>query len=385
MFIQKINQIQDHFSTLNQNWLFGAGISYESKIPLMIPLTNKIESEIASENDELSKIFEAIKKTLPVNSHIEHILSHLGDLMAILSRANKEVIKIDDFVYKLEDINDLYKKIISNISDIVRYGYDVETDKKGSISTPIIKIDFHDKFVKALFKRHSDLHNRKTINFFTTNYDTLLEDALALNKQVVIDGFSGSSIGFWNPTVYSENRKINEYHLYKLHGSIDWYRDDLYSLVRVRYGTSYLSKTSNVLIYPQATKYIETQKDPFAALFKSFRNKISQGENILSVCGYSFGDNHINNEIESALYLPTNNTTLIIFIKEYMVDGELCISPILGKWHNDSKINDRIFILTDRGIYNCGMFYQGPMKSYNWWSFTGMTEFLNDEVSDYDV
>jgi len=385
MFTQKIKQVQDHFSTLSQNWLFGAGISFESNIPLMIPLTKKIAEDFSSEQVAFSNVFEAIQNTLPENAHIEHILSHLGDLIAILNRINKDELRIDDFTYKLDEITDLYKKIISKISDIVRYGYNGTTKIQGSISNPIITIDSHDKFVKALLKRHEDLHNRKTINFFTTNYDTLLEDALALNKQIVIDGFSGTSIGFWDSDVYVEKRKVNEHHLYKLHGSIDWYHDALYSLVRVRYGTSYLSETSNVLIYPQATKYIETQKDPFATLFNSFRNKISNGENILSVCGYSFGDNHINNEIENALHLPTNNTTLIVFVKEYVIGGSLCIPPVLGKWHNDSIINARVFILTNQGIYNGGKFYKGSKENYDWWSFTGMTTFLNGEVSDYDV
>jgi len=31
-------------SQSRQNWLFGAGISYDSKIPLMYPLTTRVEN-----------------------------------------------------------------------------------------------------------------------------------------------------------------------------------------------------------------------------------------------------------------------------------------------------------------------------------------------------
>jgi len=75
-------------SPSRQNWIFGAGISYESKIPLMYPLTDRVEKII---NDSASAdekaILVSLKSDLSEDSHVEHYLSHLGDLLAIAERS----------------------------------------------------------------------------------------------------------------------------------------------------------------------------------------------------------------------------------------------------------------------------------------------------------
>lgn len=82
----------------------------------------------------------------------------------------------------------------------------------------------------------------------------------------------------------------------------------------MRDGDLYPEKSSRVLIYPQSTKYLATQRDPFAAQFDLFRRTLgSNKENVLAICGYSFGDEHINQEIELALRCPENKTTILAF------------------------------------------------------------------------
>ena len=56
-----------------QNWLFGAGISCESNIPLMYRLTELVEEKIATSS--YNSDFQAIKSQLNKDSHIEHYLS----------------------------------------------------------------------------------------------------------------------------------------------------------------------------------------------------------------------------------------------------------------------------------------------------------------------
>ena len=99
-------------------------------------------------------------------------------------------------------------------------------------------------------------------------------------------------------------------HVIKLHGSIDWHLGEDDRVWRVRDGDLYPKKISRVLIYPQSTKYLATQRDPFAAQFDLLRRSLgTQEENVLAICGYSFGDEHINQEIELALQRPENKTT----------------------------------------------------------------------------
>src|SRR3546814_3354041 len=85
----------------------------------------------------------------------------------------------------------------------------------------------------------------------------------------------------------------------KLHGSIDWILGDEGDVWRVRDTDIYPRRNGSVLIYPQSTKYVATQRDPFAAQFSMLRGLLgSSSELVLAVCGYSFGDEHINRSEE---------------------------------------------------------------------------------------
>ena len=381
-FKELIEEIQKHIDCPYQNWFFGAGISYKSNIPLMIPLTKKIKADIIKGGNK--DLYLSIENQLPDNSHIEHFLSHIGDLLALLERSKNKVLSLDKIEYSIDNLTSLYKEIVSIIGQIMRYGYkekSKEPELIGTIDKPIVEIDYHRHFLKKFFNTRANLENRSKINFFTVNYDTLIEDSLALEKKYVIDRFSGGAMGYWDSNQFNE--RGNRYKVIKLHGSIDWYKDNDNGLTRCRYGTKYLSDSSNLLIYPQATKYIETQKDPFATLFQQFRNELQiSSNNTLAICGYSFGDEHINAEIEFALSSPNNNTNVLIFVKEKYNETkfEYFLEPILKKWLNFPKLKERIFIITNRGLYNGSenMYRdKSDEDDYDWWTFEGLTNFIS--------
>jgi len=159
----------------------------------------------------------------------------------------------------------------------------------------------------------------------------------------------------------------------KLHGSIDWFLGEDGRVIRVRDSDVYPRNRGRVLIYPQATKYVATQRDPFASQFSMLRNALSTGENVLSICGYSFGDEHINQEIEAALSSVNNKTTLVAFCFE---GGGL--PAALKKWLA-SAWGKRVYVLTERGLYageHGPLFPASGSANRSWWNFTGMTEFL---------
>lgn len=376
-----LEEVQKLFDCANQSWLFGAGISFESNIPLMYPLTERVEQLIQkSKKKEIIKMYSSIKKQLRSEAHIEHYLSQIGDLIVLIERSGKSCIKVNTVEFSIDTLKELYGEIINYIGETVRYGYSNFNgeEKIGSISNPIVDIENHRKFVRAIKQISKEKITK--YNFFTTNYDTLLEDALALEHQDIVDGFLGGAIGFWNPTkAYEMAQEKRAHKIFKLHGSTDWYMGANKELIRCRYGTKYLSDNHNLLIYPQSTKYVETQKDPFAYLFTQFRDSFNQnGNNVFIVNGYSFGDNHINNEIEDALHKTENKTTVIIFIKEtYISDtNEYVLPAILSNWITDDKINERVYILTNRGVYNGTehAFLNAPEVDYTWWTFNGMID-----------
>ncbi|UNC91295.1 SIR2 family protein [Candidatus Contubernalis alkaliaceticus] len=373
LFEEKVEELNKHLACENQNWIFGAGISYEANIPLMKTLTKRVENLLPE--GVLKEMYNNITDDLPDDYHIEHVLSHIGDFITLSERSKHSSVELKNKTYSTEELVSLHFELVSQIGITIRYGYTEAAngipERIGSIENPIVDIKNHRNFVKALVSSKANLLPRSSISFFTTNYDTLMEDALALEKFNVNDGFNGAAIGFWDPEVsFNTSPGIN---IIKLHGSVDWIKDTKDGMIRNRYGVNYLDHSSCVIIYPQATKYIETQKDPFAALFTKFREQLhSPLEHVTIFAGYSFGDYHINSEIEIALKSIGNKTTLIVFIDD--------INEVLSTWLKEQTIANKIFIATKKGIYHGSdtLIYKREEDTLNWWKFSELINFLKD-------
>ena len=385
-----MNEFDEQFESLKQyvldaarqSWFLGAGVSFDANIPLMYPLTARVEYLINQDDDEDAQgITAAVKSELPENCHVEHYLSHLGDLIAIASRAKTGSAQIGGSSYSLDQLVSCHGEIVKRIGEIVRYGYR-DDDNVGTIDAPIVDIQQHVEFVDAVLASKANLEARTALSFFTTNYDTLLEDALSLRKVRVVDGFSGGSVAFWNPDSEfpSSSGALLSCPVYKLHGSVDWHRDSTYGLVRVRYGTKYLPNPADIMIYPQSTKYVETRRDPFARLFSCVRTELMQtSQNVFATCGYSFGDEHINAEIEQCLASPANKTTVVALVEEQPNQQEgVVVNPTLDRWLCDPAFGDRIFVAGGKGLYNGSLTPQLPEGSteLDWWKFSALIDLL---------
>ncbi len=390
-FEEQLESLKQHvLDASRQNWLFGAGISCDANIPLMCPLTDRVNGLIQdSGHDDDKLITAALKSELNEDSHVEHYLSHLGDLIALSERSRNMEASLNGANYSTEQLNHCYREIVKIIGTTMRYGYKKDGENEatvGTISKPIVEIGSHVEFIQALFLNKVNLERRSSISFFTTNYDTLLEDALALNKINVFDGFSGGAMGFWNADLEFSSRsgRAESCSLFKLHGSVDWHRDSTHGIVRARYGTKYLSNAADIMIYPQATKYVETQKDPFAALFSRLRIAITTGDqNVLITCGYSFGDEHINSEIEHCLTDKNNKTTVVAFTDEKpktktKTENSVIINKTLDRWLQDDRFGERVFVAGKNGIYNNSLEPSSPGngKEFDWWKFSGLIKFI---------
>lgn len=363
-----------------QVWLLGAGASYDAKIPLMLQLTGRVCGLVAVPHDAP---LASIRAELPDTAHIEHVLSHLGDLIAIASRSNSGQAAVDGNVYSAQQFKDLHAEIIRCIAQTIRYGYRAPEagipEEVGTLAQPIVDVSHHCAFIDALFAGRANLESRSRVVFTTTNYDTLIEDALSLARRRVVDGFSTGGIGFWTGLKDEEIDRLplRCHQVVKLHGSVDWLRSSDGTLVRARYGTSYLSRLEDTLIYPQATKYVETQRDPFAELFTVFRRLLASPEShVLCIVGYSFGDEHINIEIEEALKRESNKTNVIAFIREDGPSGATVLPKCLSAWMK-STFRNRVYAASNHALYAGGIRFSPPgAGELNWWKLAGLTNFL---------
>ncbi|MEL7656857.1 MAG: SIR2 family protein [Bacillota bacterium] len=378
-------QVDELLASNKLSWLFGAGISVDAGIPLMGPLTLRIFTKAREDGSSPTlRLLETIKSQLPGDCHIEHILSHIADYATIAERSKDKTIKItNDINLDHNTLVEIHSEILRWIAEIIRWGYvpqsDTTPEQVGSRGNSIVKIDGHCAFINAIFNRTQAgiAARRHAIKFFTTNYDTLLEDALSMGCLSYWDGFSGGAVAYRSYHYGDKEPEPGEYraHVIKLHGSIDWHLGEDDQIWRVRDGDLYPEKKSRVLIYPQATKYLATQRDPFASQFDLFRRTLGlSSENVLAICGYSFGDEHINQEIELALRRSENKTTILAFVPE--------LNDTLEHWRT-LPWSKRLYIITASGIYS-GV--QSPMRSQvggqpqDWWKFEGITKLLSNGV-----
>jgi hypothetical protein len=374
-----LSQLDKLLGDNNQSWLFGAGISFNAGIPLMGALTERVFKRAADDGEKCDRgALDHIKSQLADGCHIEHILSQIGDMRAIAERSKDQHVAFGSTTFTLEELDMFHRRILIWVAETVRWGYrpgsDVMAEEIGTRELPIVSVGDHLKFVSALFDaRQKGLSDRrKAVKLFTTNYDTLLEDALALSGLPYWDGFSGGAVAFRNYR-YGDKEPDHNYrsHVIKLHGSIDWHLGEEGRIWRVRDRDNYPARAARVLIYPQSTKYLATQRDPFAAQFDLLRRTLaSNEENVFATCGYSFGDEHINQEIEISMEHPGNKTTLLAFSQT--------LNPTLEKWQK-SPWKKRLYIISEAGLHvgDDGPHAAPPTgKKWDWWTFQGVTEML---------
>ena len=382
-------QFEKAFNTPKQTWLLATGASFMSNIPLMYPLTRRVlelaRTKMFVDETEVLSTIDFVAGDIDENAHIEIFLTHLADLISMSVRSRDHTVQLGGEKVGFDTLTKLHHGLLDIISDTIRWGYrenwgdngEPADPNVGTSGEPIVSVEHHLAFVKAVFGRNrAGLEAlRGPVEFFTTNYDTLIEDALALRGVPYDDGFSGGSIAFWSGYYGAANPSFKA-RVVKLHGSIDWVapKDDSCRLLRVRHHDAYPEPKNQVVIYPQSTKYVNTQLDPFAELFQHFRRNLADGsERVLLVCGYSFGDEHINQDIEVAMSAPDSQLTLVAFSEE-----RDALPPILDAWRKASW-GERIYIVSNKGLYNGD---RGPFwdleEGRDWWTFTGVTEMLSD-------
>jgi hypothetical protein len=267
-------------------FLFGAGTSVEAGYPMMAELTRKVIGALAS--DERVLLDDALKVSgsgVAYNdSEAVPNIEELADLVMVHS------INSHDARYSTLE-NRLRELVVQEIL---------------SVKTP--QLDNHVQFFQALSKRTFGC--QRTVWIFTTNYDLLFEIAAAKVGVCVENGFSGCIERFFNPDQFEAiSGKISSNHftptnqlivkLIKLHGSISWISEN--NQIFERHPDAITERDNRIMVLPRRKKIMETLVPPYNSLF-TYMNKILGKEcKYLCSCGFSFGDEHINQHIIPAL------------------------------------------------------------------------------------
>lgn len=367
-FSDAVDKFEELLVQGGRAFLIGAGCSKCAGLPLTAELTkNAIESE---ELDASSKAILAAIKNLfdgATNSHIEDYLSELVDLLAIAERrtergASQSQVPIGGNSYSAAQLRAAADQIKQAISSAI--------DKK-------VEIEIHRAFVAAV---HRPLRVGKTaassvVDYLVLNYDTIVEDALALERIPFSDGMNGGVTGWWSAETF--DREGLSARVLKLHGSVNWCEvvgDPLPRRIAPSLQVQDM-KDRQILIWPASTKYRETQLDPFAQLADRARRvmrPVRGSQRVLVVCGYSFGDAHINIEIDRALRESAGDLTVIAFSSEDAPMGKL------REWHESPEIREQVLVFAKRGFFH-GDIVEVSAHDLPWWKFENVVRLLGDE------
>ena len=267
-FSDAVEKFEELLVQSGRAFLIGAGCSKCAGLPLAAELTT-----IAIESDKLDatskEILAGIKNLFDgaANSHIEDYLSELVDLLAISERrvergASRTQVPIDGKSYSDAQLRAATEQIKQSISNAI--------DRQ-------IEIRTHRAFVHAVHQpvRVGKAAPGSIVDYLVLNYDTVLEDALAIERISFSDGIDGGVTGWWNPEMFDRDDLAAR--VLKLHGSVDWCEVPEDSLPRRIAPNLRVQDMQDrrILIWPASTKYRETQLDPFAQLAERARRVMS--------------------------------------------------------------------------------------------------------------
>ena len=290
-------------------FLFGAGTSYaikdgasdKSRVPGILKMTEDIINEISIGHPNFKKPLEKIQKELKDDNHeptIEHLLSNI---------TQKHIIVGDESLCGLNKA--AWKKLKEQIENKI----------KAIVSVHKYKSEYMNNFIHGDFALWIKNAGRKeAVEIFTTNYDYLFEIGLEHNDVAYYDGFIGSYYPFFFSASVEDLQFLPTMtKLWKLHGSLGWKYDE-----NSRKITRSLPDDSNIMVYPSFLKYDNSKKQPYVSFMDRLSNYIKKDDGVLFICGYSFGDYHINDVLINALEKSNTSHIVAFYYDKYTKDGE---------------------------------------------------------------
>ena len=220
--------------------------------------------------------------------------------------------KIDDNIERLLTLCKLYLELHETaVEDLtyVKISSFVETAEKAILA----RVDFVDRTTNldahaGLIQKIGRRGVRKARSkLFTTNYDLCFEEAARRHRFTIIDGFSHGLDQVYDRSHFEFDivRRTgvrdapdyieNVFHLYKLHGSLDWRRQSS-DIFRSRG-----PEGKPVLIYPRSSKYQESFEAPYLDMIGALQAALREPDTAVLISGFGFNDDHISRPILSAV------------------------------------------------------------------------------------
>ena len=277
-------------------YLLGAGASLPAKLPDIRTLTNDFfeESKRHFESNEIGNKISILKEV--TNSHYPE-RQDLESFMTLTKRLQYG----DDYQLFLYKYGQLKNIDHSDIITINKFAQDFIRAKLEDINKA--SADYLSPF--------QGLINDGSIEIFSLNYDGVI-DLFCENFNI---GYSDGFTPFWDPSSFDISNNIVK--IFKLHGSLYWFKSTSGKIVKIPVKGLKLDKVKYIsddlldemMIYPTLQK--EKYSEIYAWLSNKFVSTLNQS-NLLVVIGYSFRDEDITSNIQQALEYNEDLWTIIV-------------------------------------------------------------------------
>ena len=257
---------------------------------------------------------------------IYDVLQDKGDTLKANLDKTKDDHNIEDFL----SIVVIYEKLNGEIKD--EHGETIRKKLQKKIAEACrLTLDennhHHSDFLRKLTARKP---SDPRVQLYTTNYDTLFEQAAMQAGLTVIDGFTFSQprlfsgVNFDYDIVYRERSRIkpdesfipNVFQLFKIHGSVDWQKESNDRIVQKEI------VDNPCIIYPASDKYESSYEQPYLELIAHFQQTLRKEGTLLIVIGFGFKDKHIQGIIKEAVTQNTHFHLLVVCYGKDESDNE---------------------------------------------------------------
>jgi hypothetical protein len=279
--------------------LLGAGASVDAGIPHSADMVSQIEAALEKDWKEFRELYNFVRSAIFYADGIRGTYAN-----EVAYNIERLVMSLDELARREE--HPLYPFVGAWNPRLLQVaGADFER-----------VLPFRTKILEKLRHQWIEIHNydaanyfRGLINFqkelnyplrvFTLNYDLCVEKAYyAEYRELPERGFDKDN-RFWSHELLEDGDPADKnFYLYKLHGSIDWVRDQASGKLTFSDSTSKIKPDDGQIIF--GLTYKLQYVDPFLFLVYQLR-RLSLEAKLILVIGYGFGDEHINGILSQAL------------------------------------------------------------------------------------
>jgi len=293
--------------------LLGSGASFSAKndgglnAPSMSDLWHAVRDAASASNivdhSEFDEIAKRVMGGLPKSD--ERGQQTAGDIESLLSLCKMQIELLS--IRAKNDNGFTERPWLETLTKFVSIAESTILGKVSFVGTST-ELPAHLSFLKKFARRSPE---KPRVKVFTTNYDLCIETAGLRLGVVLVDGFSHSaeqrfSRDYFDHDIVRRTGSTTKaeyldgvFHLYKLHGSVDWRRRTDGVVIR---SLDPPSETKNpVLIYPRSSKYQEAFESPYLDMFAALQAALREPDTTLIVSGFGFADDHISAPIWSAI------------------------------------------------------------------------------------